>query len=717
MSDLRFDGRVVVVTGAGAGLGKAYALLFAERGASVVVNDLGGGRDGEGRSSGAADSVVDEIRRKGGKAVANYNSVIDGDKIIQTALEAFGRVDVVVNNAGILRDKSFARISNTDWDLIQDVHLKGAFKTTQAAWPHFRKQNYGRVIVTSSNSGLYGNFGQANYSAAKMGLVGLNNTLAIEGRKNNIHCNVIVPTAASRLTQDILPPDFFAQLRPELIAPVVVWLCHESCEENGAIIESAAGWAGKCHLVRSPGGLLRARIDQIVTPEAVRESWSKVTDMSAAARFESIQEVSGTLMSVLDQMKANCERSSDGKSVVTKFHYSPRDLILYALGVGSTVTNPSDLRFLYEGHADFSALPTFLVLHGVSAIMESSVAHGAFGDRDVNLSKILHGEQYLELLAPISTEGTLEVHCKVVDVLDKGSGTLVLVEVDTFSDRGEKVAHALVTIFAVGVKGITDKRTSPLNIPAVEPPNRPPDSTVEQRTSPDQAALYRLSGDHNPLHIDPDAAAFGGFDRPILHGLCFLGFSARHVLQQYADNDPTKFKAIKVRFTKPVIPGQTLQTDMWQQGNRIHFQTKVKETGIVVISGAYVDLTEVIAPQPKVSRPALQSDSVFDMMKKRIAANPERVKKIGGVFQYNITKDGSTVASWTVDLKNATLYQGQPQAGKPDCTLTLADEDMVQIASGKLSPQTAFIKGKLKVAGNIMLTQKLAALLKEESKL
>ncbi|GFG30340.1 hypothetical protein Cfor_01575, partial [Coptotermes formosanus] len=510
-------------------LGKAYALLFAERGASVVVNDLGGGRHGDGKSTSAADSVVDEIRRKGGKAVANYDSVVNGDKIIQTALEEFGRVDVVVNNAGILRDKSFSRISDTDWDLIQDVHLKGAFKTTQAAWPHFRKQNYGRVIVTSSNSGLYGNFGQANYSAAKMGLVGLNNTLAIEGMKNNIHCNVIVPTAASRLTEDILPPDFFAQLRPELIAPVVVWLCHESCEENGAIIESAA--------------------------------------------------------------------------------------------------------------------------------------------------------------------------------------------VETFDDSGEKVAHSLLTAFAVGMKGVTDKRTSPHNVPTAEPPKRAPDSSVEQQTSLDQAALYRLSGDGNPLHIDPGVAAFGGFDRPILHGMCSLGFSARHVLQQYADNDPSKLKAIKARFSKPVFPGQTLQTDMWQQGNRIHFETKVKEIGTVVISGAYVDLTEVSAPQLKAQTSALQSDSVFDMLKKRVAANVERVKKINGVFQYNITKDGATVATWTVDLKKPSVYQGPPQTGKADCTLTLADQDMVQIASGKLNPQAAFIQGKLKVAGNIMLTQKLSALLKEESKL
>lgn len=326
---LRFDNRVVVVTGAGAGLGREYALLFGSRGAKVVVNDLGGSFTGEGQSK-AADIVVQEIKAAGGTAVANYDSVTDGQKIIDTAMQAFGRIDVLVNNAGILRDKSLANITDKDWDQINDVHLKGSFSTTRAAWPIFKKQGYGRVIMTSSNSGVYGNFGQANYAAAKLGLVGLSNTVAIEGAKYNIHCNVIIPTAASRMTKDILPDIFYEQLKPKLIAPVVVYLCHESNEDNGSIIESAAGWATKVHIVRGKGALLRTSIDEDVTPEFVRNKWSQITDMSKAEHLDNMAMASGTLMNVLDDLKGF--GNGEKKGIEDTFHFTPRDLIIYALG-------------------------------------------------------------------------------------------------------------------------------------------------------------------------------------------------------------------------------------------------------------------------------------------------------------------------------------------------------------------------------------------------
>merc|ERR1712002_299098 len=213
-NSLRYDGKVAIITGAGAGLGKEYALQFAARGASVIVNDLGGARDGDGSSKAAADQVVDFIRSKGGKATANYNSVTDGAEIVKTAIDAYGKVDIVVNNAGILRDRSLLRISPEDWQSIIDVHMTGAFNVSQAAFEQMKKNKYGRFIFTSSAAGIYGNFGQANYSAAKLGLDGLSNTIAIEGAKYNINSNTIAPIAESRLTEDILPPDILEMLKP-----------------------------------------------------------------------------------------------------------------------------------------------------------------------------------------------------------------------------------------------------------------------------------------------------------------------------------------------------------------------------------------------------------------------------------------------------------------------------------------------------------------------
>ena len=219
--------RVIVVTGAGGGLGREYALTLAKEGASVVVNDLGGARDGTGAGSAMADEVVKEIKDAGGRAVANYDSVAESEgaeNIIKTALDEFGKVDGVVSNAGILRDGTFHKMEFANWDAVLKVHLYGGYNVIRAAWPHFREQSYGRVVVATSTSGLFGNFGQANYSAAKLGLVGLINTLAQEGAKYNIKANAVAPVAATRMTQDILPPEVFEKLTPEYVAPVVAYL-------------------------------------------------------------------------------------------------------------------------------------------------------------------------------------------------------------------------------------------------------------------------------------------------------------------------------------------------------------------------------------------------------------------------------------------------------------------------------------------------------------
>ena len=278
---IRFEDRVVIVTGAGGGLGRAHALLFAQHGAKVVVNDLGGSAHGEGANASAADRVVAEIREAGGTAVANHDSVTDGAKIVEQALDSFGRIDVVVNNAGILRDKTFHKMEDADWDLVYRVHVEGAYKVTRAAWPHMREQGYGRVIFTASTSGIYGNFGQSNYGMAKLGLYGLTRTLALEGRKNDILVNAIAPTGGTRMTEGLIPPQVFEQLKPELVSPLVVFLASEQCQETSGLFEVGGGWMGKVRWERSLGAGFdpKAGFDA----EDVAASWQQICDFENAA--------------------------------------------------------------------------------------------------------------------------------------------------------------------------------------------------------------------------------------------------------------------------------------------------------------------------------------------------------------------------------------------------------------------------------------------------
>lgn len=294
-----FEGKVVIVTGAGGGLGRAHALLFARHGARVIVNDLGGSAHGEGANASAADRVVAEIRDEGGEAVANHDSVTDGDKIVQNALDTYGRVDVVVNNAGILRDKSFAKMEDTDWDLVYRVHVEGAYKVTRAAWHHLRAQNYGRIIFTSSTSGIYGNFGQANYGMAKLGLYGLTRTLAIEGRKNNILVNAIAPTGGTRMTEGLIPASVFDLLKPELVSPLVVFLGSEQCPDSGGLYEVGGGWMGKVRWERSLGAGFDPHAG--FSPQDVAAQWASISDFSNAAHPADSAEA-------LKEMMANLQR-------------------------------------------------------------------------------------------------------------------------------------------------------------------------------------------------------------------------------------------------------------------------------------------------------------------------------------------------------------------------------------------------------------------------
>lgn len=275
------EGRVVIVSGAGGGLGREYALFLASCGAKVVVNDLGGARDGTGAGTTMADAVVDEIRAAGGEAVANYDSVATEEgasAIVATAIQTYGAVHGLVNNAGILRDGSFAKMTTESWDAVQQVHLYGGYHLSRAVWPYFREQGLGRIVMASSTSGLFGNFGQANYGAAKSGLVGLMNTLAIEGARSGIHVNSIAPMAATRMTEDIAPKEMLDKLPPAFVAPVVGYLLAEECTENGSVFVVGGGQVYRVAQFQNKGAVFA----EPPSLAEVHERWSEITDLADA---------------------------------------------------------------------------------------------------------------------------------------------------------------------------------------------------------------------------------------------------------------------------------------------------------------------------------------------------------------------------------------------------------------------------------------------------
>jgi NAD(P)-dependent dehydrogenase (short-subunit alcohol dehydrogenase family) len=285
MADIRFDGKVAIVTGAGGGLGRQHALELARRGAKVVVNDLGGSVDGSGGSSEAAQKVVAEIKAFGGEAMADGASVTDDAgvaNLVKTTMDAWGRIDILIANAGILRDKSFSKMELADFQLVMDVHLMGTVKPTKAVWEIMKAQNYGRIVVTTSSTGLYGNFGQANYGAAKLSLVGFMNTMKIEGQKNNVHINAIAPVAATRMTENILPPQIADRLKPEYVTPGVVYLVSEEAP-TGAILTAGAWTFALAHMCETEGVYLG---EGGLSVEEVRDNWARIIDPAGQRAYQ-----------------------------------------------------------------------------------------------------------------------------------------------------------------------------------------------------------------------------------------------------------------------------------------------------------------------------------------------------------------------------------------------------------------------------------------------
>ena len=292
MADIRFDGQVAIVTGAGGGLGRQHALELARRGAKVLVNDLGGSRDGTGGSSAAAEAVVAEIKAMDGEAIANGSSVNDDAGValmVKQAMDAWGRIDVLICNAGVLRDKSFGKMEIPDFDFVVGVHLMGTVKPIKACWEIMKAQNYGRILVTSSSSGLYGNFGQANYSSAKLAVIGLINTLKLEGAKNNIILNGLAPCAATRMTEDLMPAEILEKLKPEYVSPGVMYLVSDEAP-NGVILSAGAGVFAVAAMYETEGAWLG---EGGLSAEEVRDNWAQITDTAGMKALRSAGEQTG----------------------------------------------------------------------------------------------------------------------------------------------------------------------------------------------------------------------------------------------------------------------------------------------------------------------------------------------------------------------------------------------------------------------------------------
>lgn len=299
---ISFEGQVALVTGAGAGLGRAYALDLARRGAKVVVNDLGGDPHGQGADAAPARKVCDEIKAAGGEATPNFDSVSSYDggfNMVKTAIDTYGRLDVVICNAGILRDIAFHNMSEADWDAVFAVHIKGSFTVLRAAWPVFRQQSYGRVVLTTSSSGIYGQFGQANYGSAKTAMLGLMNVLKQEGAKYNVNVNTVAPVAGTRLTQTVMPQEMVDKLKPELVSPAVVYMASKECDDSGLIIEAGAGNFNRATIVKGPG--VQPGMDELKDAEWIQSNWDKITSLEGA---EPMWRTGQTLKAYLAEQKA-----------------------------------------------------------------------------------------------------------------------------------------------------------------------------------------------------------------------------------------------------------------------------------------------------------------------------------------------------------------------------------------------------------------------------
>lgn len=579
--EVSLKGKVVLITGAGAGLGRDYALWYAKYGAKVVVNDF---KD--------PSKVVDEIIKNGGEAHGDKHDVAsDSQAIIDNVVNKYGTIDILVNNAGVLRDKSFAKMTDADWDIVQKVHLYGTFNLTRLAWPHFLKQGSGRVVNVTSTSGIYGNFGQANYASAKAAIIAFTRTLAIEGAKSNIKLNVVAPHAETAMTLTIFREEDKNLYHPDQVAPLLVYLSSEDVPVTGELFEVGGGWIGNTRWQRAKGAVSK---DEHTTPEFIRDNINGVTDFSSGTfNPKSTQESSMAILSAVgdddddedeDEDDEDDDDDEEDDPNERTYTYTDREVILYNIGIGAKA---DELKYVYENDQDFQVIPTF----GHLATFLSGKASFCFAKllKNFNPMYLLHGEHYIKVEKyPIPTEATITTEFETISVTQKGTNTIVVLGMKTLDkNSGEHLFTNEATYFIRKCQGETkvyhDRKVFATN--AFNAPKSTPDFTTDVKVSVDQASIYRLSGDRNPLHLDPQFAKGANFDKPILHGMCTYGHAAKVLLDKFGP-----FDEMKGRFTGIVFPGETLRIVAWKQGDTVIFQVHVVERKTIAINNAAIKL-------------------------------------------------------------------------------------------------------------------------------
>lgn len=578
--EVSLKGRVVLITGAGAGLGRDYALAFAKRGAKVVVNDF---KDPE--------AVVAEIKAAGGEAHGDKHDVATQAKeIIDNVIGKFGTIDILVNNAGILRDKLFANMLWEEWISVQKVHLNGTYQLCRLAWPHFLEKKYGRIVNVSSTSGIYGNFGQANYATAKAAIVGLTRTLAIEGAKNNIKVNVVAPHATTAMTLTVFREEDRNLFPPKLVAPLLIFLASEQVPVTGELFEAGGGWIGKTRWQRAKGAVSR---DKVTTAEFVKEHIGEIVDFglgtaNPASTTESLMAILLAVDPDEDDEEEEEEEDSDDedpdKLPDPVFSWNDRDVILYNVALNA---HRKELKYVYENDQDFQVIPTFCHLPTFNS--PKSQLLFARELRNFNPMLLLHGEHYIKIHKfPIPIDGSVVTKYTPLEIVQKGTNTIITHGARLSDEKtGEPLFENEATYFIRNCEGTTGKlaeRRKFSTMPFVAPKTAP-QFTKDIVTLEDQAALYRLTGDRNPLHIDPAFAAGAKFKDPILHGMCTYGLTAKVLLDEFGP-----FDEIKGRFTGIVFPGETLRVFAWRDGDIVTFQTHVVDRGTIAINNAAIKL-------------------------------------------------------------------------------------------------------------------------------